>query len=158
MEITILTLGKTKNIYLQEMEKYYLDKLKYYTKLNYIVLKEKSINSKKPKKEIINRQTKKISEWINKNTNNYYKILLDTQGVKMSSEEFSLFLKHSQETNKHILFIIGSTWGFNPDIKNYVDFILSFSKLTFPHELVRTLLFEQLFRAYTIMLNINYHK
>lgn len=87
-----------------------------------------------------------------------YKILLDENGKEMNSKEFSNLLSKLIMQNKRICFIIGGWEGFDENEKRKADFILSLSKMTFPYQLCRIILLEQIYRAITLMKGISYHK
>ncbi|HEC88655.1 MAG TPA: 23S rRNA (pseudouridine(1915)-N(3))-methyltransferase RlmH [Thermoplasmata archaeon] len=87
-----------------------------------------------------------------------YKILLDENGNEMGSKEFSDFISNLIMQNKKICFIIGGWKGFDKNEKEEADFILSLSKMTFPYQLCRIILLEQIYRAITLIKGIPYHK
>lgn len=87
-----------------------------------------------------------------------YKILLDENGKEMKSEEFSHFMSKLIMQNKRICFMIGGWEGFDENDKRKADFILSLSKMTFPYQLCRIILLEQIYRAMTLIKGISYHK
>ena len=87
-----------------------------------------------------------------------YKICLDLKGKQYSSEDFSSKLDSiALNYNSSITFIIGGTLGISEDVLNVADEKISFSKMTFPHQLIRLFLVEQLFRAFKISNNETYH-
>jgi 23S rRNA (pseudouridine1915-N3)-methyltransferase len=87
-----------------------------------------------------------------------YVILLDEKGKELSTVEFSgLLEKIFMLPKKRILFIIGGPWGFSDEVYPSADFKLSLSKMTFPHQLVRLLFLEQLYRVFTIIKGEPYH-
>lgn len=89
---------------------------------------------------------------------NAFKIFLDEKGEEMDSISFAKFLKEAMLKHKNIHFYIGSYEGFDDNEKNKADFILSLSKMTFPYQLCRIILLEQIYRAMTIIRNMPYHK
>ena len=86
------------------------------------------------------------------------RICFDEKGVTMNSKEFSDFLKKLLMDYKHICFYVGGWKGINEKEKENVDFIVSFSKMTFPYQLFRVILLEQIYRASTLIRGIHYHK
>lgn len=88
---------------------------------------------------------------------NAFKIFLDEKGEEMNSISFAKFLKEAMLKHKNIHFYIGSYKGFGNE-KNRAEFILSLSKMTFPYQLCRIILLEQIYRAITIIRNMPYHK
>lgn len=87
-----------------------------------------------------------------------YVITLEIEGKQLSSLEFSKKIEELQIYNSNIVFIIGGSYGLHQQIKDRADYKLSFSKLTFPHQLFRIILLEQIYRAYKIINNESYHK
>ena len=90
--------------------------------------------------------------------NNNFVALNIIEGKNISSEDFADKIDKVFVTNPNIVFIIGGSYGLHDDIKKISDFSLSFSKMTFPHQLFRVLLLEQIYRAYKIINNESYHK
>lgn len=85
-------------------------------------------------------------------------VLLDVQGEFMDSLEYSKYLEKLENEAKDIVFVIGGSYGVSDSVKQRANKLLSFSKMTFPHELFRLMFFEQLYRAYSLKNNKNYHK
>lgn len=85
-------------------------------------------------------------------------VLLDVQGEFMDSLEYSKYLEKLENEAKDIVFVIGGSYGISDSVKQRANKLLSFSKMTFPHELFRLMFFEQLYRAYSLKNNKNYHK
>jgi len=101
------------------------------------------------------KEGKKIIQSI---SNDDYVILLDERGKEFRTIEFSAwFGKLFMLTNKRLLFIIGGPWGFSDEVYGRADFRMSLSCMTFPHQLVRLLFLEQLYRVFTIMKGEPYH-
>ena len=87
-----------------------------------------------------------------------YLIVLDIEGKQFTSQEFSSELNRMLINNSNITFLIGSSHGISNKIKERANMKLSFSKMTFPHQLFRIILFEQLYRSFKILNNERYHK
>ena len=83
---------------------------------------------------------------------------MEIEGKQLTSEEFSDKLNQIQIENSNIVFIIGGSYGLSDEIKQMAKLHLSFSKMTFPHQLFRVLLLEQIYRCYKILNNESYHK
>ncbi len=85
-------------------------------------------------------------------------VLLDSRGEQLSSEELAKFIDHHQaRATQQLLFAVGGADGFSPETLQRANFLLSLGKLTFPHELARVILLEQLYRAFTILKGHPYH-
>jgi len=101
------------------------------------------------------KEGKKIIQSI---SNNDFIVLLDERGKEFKTLEFSVWLgKIFMIPRKRIVFVIGGSWGFSEDVYSRADFRISLSRMTFPHQLVRLLFLEQLYRAFTIMNGEPYH-
>ena len=150
--IKIICLGKIKEQYLEEAIKEYTKRLSKYTKLEIIELKDYQDSE-------IKTALKKEEELIKKHikeTDNL--VLLDIKGKQYTSEELSQFINKELTYNSNITFIIGSSNGLGEEIKKLTNKKISFSPLTFPHQLFRVFLLEQIYRSFKIINNENYHK
>ena len=85
-------------------------------------------------------------------------VILDIKGKEYTSEEFATFINKELTLNSNITFIIGSSHGLDEEIKKLTNKKISFSHLTFPHQLFRVILLEQIYRAFKILNNETYHK
>ena len=153
MNISLICVGKIKEDYLKEGISEYLKRIKPFCTFNLIELKE--VNNYDDERNI-NEEGKLILDNINDNN---YVITLEIEGKELSSVELSnLISNHYTYNNKEIVFVIGGSCGLSNEVKRRSDYHLSFSKLTFPHQLMRMIFLEQLYRALTIMNNMKYHK
>lgn len=150
--IKIICVGKIKEKFFVQALNEYTKRLKKYTKLEIIELEDESVGTTS---QIIDKESNKILEKIKDDD---YTILLDIKGISIDSLEFADRLSKLTWQYKNIVFIIGGSYGVNEDIKNRVKLLLSFSKFTFPHQLFRVVLLEQIYRAYRINSNESYHK
>ncbi len=148
--IKIICLGNIKEKYIQEAVKDYQKRLSKYTKLEIIELKDEKDTANPLKKE-----KDDILKHINPKDNI---VILDINGKQLTSEEFSKFINKELTTNSNITFIIGSSNGLDDEIKRLTNKKISFSLLTFPHQLFRVILLEQLYRCFKILNNEAYHK
>lgn len=150
--IKIITIGTIKEKYLKDAISDYSKRLTKYTKLEIIELKEivtDDLNKNLQQEEIL----------ILKNIGpKDYVVLLDIKGTQLTSEELSEKINSAFIYNSNITFIIGSSNGVTDDIRKKVDLRLSFSKMTFPHQLFRVMLLEQIYRSFKINNNESYHK
>lgn len=158
LSIDIICIGKIKEIFFKDAITEYSKRLSKYCNLNIIELSDEKLPSKLNNK-IINiikdSEGKKILSHLKKDS---YKICLDLNGKQYSSEEFSSKIDSiALNYNSSITFIIGGTLGLSEDVLNIADEKICFSKMTFPHQLIRVFLVEQLFRAFKISNNETYH-
>ena len=160
MNINIIAVGKLKESYLREAAFEYAKRLSGFCRLNIIELPESRLSENPSQKDIQNalaNEAKLIEEKINKKQ--MFNIALCVEGKQLSSEELSQKICDAGVIGKSTInFIIGSSFGISPNIKSKADFKLSMSKMTFPHQLARILLLEQIYRAFQISSGGKYHK
>ena len=149
--IKIICSGKIKENYLKDATTEYSKRLSKYDKLEIIELPDYDYDLKKT--------LQKEKENILKNlTLKDYNILLDLNGKSYTSLELANKLEKIRVTNSNITFIIGGSYGVDEEIKKMVNEIISFSNLTFPHQLFRVILLEQIYRCFKIINHEEYHK
>ena len=159
MNITVIALGKLKEKYLTEAINEYSKRISAYGKLQIIELNPVRLSDNPSQTEIDNALLKEAEEIKKKIPNNSYIFSLCIEGKEKSSEAFAKAISDATLNGKsNIVFIIGSSFGLSPEIKNLSDFKLSFSPMTFPHQLMRVMLLEQIYRAFQINNNGKYHK
>ena len=143
--IKVIAVGKIKENYLKEAINDYQKRINKYHKLEIIEIEDDNIINEKDR----------ILKHINKKD---YLIALDIQGIELTSIELSKKIDNIFINNSNITFIIGGSNGIHDSIKNIVNYKLSFSKMTFPHQLFRLILLEQIYRSFKILNNETYHK
>ena len=155
MNIKLINIGKTTVPYLIDGELDYMSRLQHYLKFERLDLKEYK-SFKKQSNEVLK---KKEAELILKQINpKDIVVLLDEKGKEMSSEHFSVWLEKKQMIgSKQINFITGGAYGFDQSVYRRADEIISISKMTFSHQMIRCFFLEQLYRAQTIIHNLPYH-
>ncbi|MDO5441150.1 MAG: 23S rRNA (pseudouridine(1915)-N(3))-methyltransferase RlmH [Bacillota bacterium] len=149
MNISIICVGKLKEDYWKEACQEYIKRLGRFGKIDVIELSEsKSDNIDEESTEIISHLPK-----------NAYIIALDVNGNAFSSEEFAAKIENlAIDGVSHIAFIIGGSNGYNDTVRKAANVRLSFSSFTFPHQMMRVILLEQIYRAFKINANEKYHK
>ena len=158
LSIEIICVGKIKEKYLTDAINEYSKRLSKYCKLNIIELSDEKIPDKSNQtisNQIKEKECTKILNHIKKDS---YIIALDLNGNQYSSEDFSKKLDSISMEHSHITFIIGGSLGLTKDLLNNCNLKVSFSKMTFPHQLFRVFLLEQIFRAFKISNGETYHK
>ncbi len=157
MKITIMQIGKTKASYFKEAEQEYLKRLQPYAKVNVITLKETPIHSG----DLAERERAKTqeAEEIAKHLDPQSTIIaLDEHGKSLNSKQLADHLQKIKDfQGANVTFIIGGPFGLAKNILAQASLILSFSLFTFTHEIIRTLLLEQLYRSFTIQTGKTYH-
>ena len=150
--IKIITVGSIKEKYLKEAIEEYQKRLQKYTNLEIIEVKDEGLVEPNKAIEI---EAEKIEKYINDRD---YIITLEIEGKEYTSEEFAKKLDTIQIENSNITFIIGGSYGLSNKLKEKSKLHLSFSKMTFPHQLFRLILLEQIYRSYKINNHESYHK
>lgn len=150
--------GKIKENYLKDAINEYSKRLSKYCILNIIEVPDEKIPDKlndKIANEIKQKECTKILSYIKKDS---FIITLDLKGKQFSSEDFSKKLENISSINSTITFIIGGSLGLTEEILNNSNEKICFSLMTFPHQLIRVFLLEQIFRAFKISNNETYHR
>ncbi len=158
MKITIITVGKIKEKYLVEGINEYVKRLSKYTKLEMIEVKDEHAPENLSSKDM-EMIKEKEAERIRKKLKESYVIALAIEGRKLSSLELSKTIENIKTyNNSHITFIIGGSLGLSKGILKDANMLLSFSEMTFPHQLMKLILLEQVYRSFRINNNEPYHK
>lgn len=150
--IKIITVGNIKEKYLKEAIEEYKKRLSKYTELEVIEVKDEGIL---PKSQAMEKERERIEKHL---SGKEYLITLEIEGKELTSPELSKKIEEILIVNSNITFVIGGSYGISEILKKKANFHLSFSKLTFPHQLFRVLLLEQIYRAFKIINNEIYHK
>lgn len=150
--IKIICVGKLKEKYLSDAIEEYKKRISKYTKLEIIELKDYSIDDIN---KVLELEKEQIERYIDSKD---YIITMEIEGEQISSEKFAEKINNTLNINSNITFIIGGSYGLDNSIKQRANYHLSFSKMTFPHQLFRVLLLEQIYRSYKIINNEKYHK
>lgn len=155
MKITFLQTGKTTDQALSSLVEDYALRLKKYAVFEINTIPDLKDTRKMPVLEQKSKEAKKILSVLKSND---FVVLLDERGRQMSSTEFASWLQvRSGDSVRRTVFITGGPWGFADEVYKRANFQLSLSKMTLPHQLVRLLFAEQLYRAFTIIRNEPYH-
>ena len=150
--IKIICVGKIKEKFFIDAIKEYEKRLSKYTKLQIIEVPDESNPS-------IDVCMKKEADSINKNIDEKdFVITLEIEGSMLTSTELSKKIETIFNNNSNLVFVIGGSYGLHESIKKRSNYALSFSKMTFPHQLFRVLLLEQIYRSFKISNNESYHK
>lgn len=154
MYIKLLVVGKTERAYLKEGIDLYLDRLKHYISFKIEIIELK--NAQNLKKEQLKEKEENLI--IKKLSAADYVILLDEKGKQLGSVEFANTLENLINRGiSKVVFIVGGAYGVSESLKKRANMILSLSKMTFSHQMVRLFFVEQLYRAMTILKGEDYH-
>ena len=159
MKVKIICVGKLKEKYLLDAVNEYAKRLNRFCTFSIIELGDEKIPdnaSDSIEKQIMKTEAEKIQKHIG---DDEYVFSLCVEGTQLSSEEFSSKMSSVMLGGKStITFVIGGSLGLDESIKKRSDFRISFSKMTFPHQLMRVFLTEQIYRSFKISANEKYHK
>lgn len=158
MKIKIITVGKIKEKYLQDGINEYTKRLSRYTQLEMIEINDEKAPEKLSKKEMEIIKDKEGDKILSKLDNDYL-VALDIKGKSLGSVELAKKIRDvfSYESS-NITFVIGGSLGLSKKILDRANLKLSFSKMTFPHQLMKVILLEQIYRSFRIINNEPYHK
>lgn len=159
MNINVIGVGKIKEKYLKLGIDEFKKRLSKYCKLDIIELDDEKAPEKLSEKEMIMVKEKEGKKILSKIKDTSYVIALAIDGKNLSSEELADKMSDlAVGGNSNITFVIGGSLGLSDEVLDRADYKLSFSKMTFPHQLMRLILLEQVYRAYRINNNEPYHK
>lgn len=154
MKIRILMCGKTKDDIWKNAQTIYLNKLKHYISLEFMELPDIKNTAHMSKEMLMQKEGEQV---LSKIQTHDVLVLLDERGKHYSSTEFANFIETHRIKSSRIVFVIGGAYGFSPEIYQRAAFQISLSKMTFTHQMVRTIFLEQLYRACSIINGEPYH-
>ena len=158
MKVTLICVGKVKEKFYRDAIKEYEKRLGAYIKLNTIEISDEKVKVENDS-EIALAMEKEGNNILSKIKDNQYVITLEILGKNLSSEEFASKIDNLMLTGKSdVTLVIGGSYGLSDSVKKRSDFTLSFSRMTFPHQMMRVVLLEQVYRAYRIITGASYHK
>lgn len=156
MQLHLVFVGKTS---FQEMDagiRKYLDRLRHYIRMEIHLVKAEKISSKISEGMVCEREGERVLKLLNAQD---YLIVWDPEGRQMDSQRFAVFLDHLQNTGTPAVWmVIGGPLGVSPGLLERANSVLSLSRMTFPHDMARLMVAEQLYRAFTILKGEPYHK
>lgn len=154
MKFNIVCIGKIKESYIKEGIALFVKRMERFAVVNEVELPESLLSPTNAENMVLENESARLIA-----AAKGYKIVLDIDGVNLGSVELARKMdKLATDGHSEISFIIGGSLGITEDVKRRCDFRLSFGKMTYPHQLMRLLLCEQLYRAISINNNLPYHK
>ena len=157
--ISVLHVGDSKEDYLAEAEREYIKRLQPFCTYKTVVVREERLPENEDNEALIEKALSGEAERIRQRLpKRCFSIALCVEGKRMDSETFSAMIGESLRSFSEIAFIIGGSHGLDGGLKKECDFLLSVSDMTFPHRLMRPILAEQVYRAFTIIAGKKYHK
>jgi len=158
MKISIVAAGKLKEKYLTEGIKEFLKRLTPFANVNIIEINEEKMKdnpSEAEKQQVLAQEGQRLLKQVPEGS---YLIVLDVYGKNLSSEELAAKIDSLALNGKsHITFLIGGAFGLSQEVRQAADLLLSFSNMTFTHQMVRLMLVEQIYRAFKINRGEKYH-
>ena len=154
-KITIIALGKFKEPAYKQLEAEFLKRLSPFAKVKVVELPEVGYRKNQNLEKIKEQEAEKIIKQL---PDQAVVILLEEKGTLRNSLDFKDFLERIGSLNKELVFVIGSGIGLHSSLKSYGNYSISLSPLTFPHNMARVILEEQIYRACTILVGKEYHK
>ena len=158
LNINIICVGKIKEKYLKDALDEYSKRLSRYCKLIFTELPDEKIPDKLNPSLETEIKTKECNNILSRIKKDSYVIALDLTGKQFTSEEFSKNIENLSMETSNITFIIGGSLGLTQELLNHCNSKICFSKMTFPHQLIRVFLLEQIFRAFKISNGETYHR
>ena len=159
MNISVICVGKLKERYWSDAVAEYSKRLKSYCSLDIVELKESRLPDKAGPAEELAVKEAEGSEILKKIKDNMYVITLEVKGKMLSSEKLATKIENlGIDGVSNIAFVIGGSLGLSEAVSRRADFKLSFSEMTFPHQMMRVVLLEQIYRSFKIIKNETYHK
>ena len=158
VNVTFITVGSLKEDYLRAAVGEYTKRLSAFCRPKVIELKEVKLPDSPSGSEIASALSTEGERILASIPPRAYKIALCVEGKQYPSEELAEMIDRACMTSSDICFVIGSSFGLAPEVKSACDQRLSVSKLTFPHQLMRVILAEAVYRAFTIIKGTRYHK
>ena len=159
MNISIICVGKLKEKYWSDAVAEYSKRLKRFCNLEITELKETRLPDKAGQAEEEQVKESEGEEILKKIKDNVYVIALEVQGKKLSSEKLAAKIEDlALDGHSNLAFVIGGSLGLSKAVSRRADYSLSFSDMTFPHQMMRVILLEQIYRSFKINRNETYHK
>ena len=158
INVKLIVVGNLKESYLREAAAEYVKRLGAFCKFEEVQLKEERVSETPSESEIKTVLDKEAAKIISELPPRALKIAMCVEGRQYSSEEFSRMLERGAEETGSVCFVIGSSYGLSERVKTSCDIRMSVSKLTFPHQLMRVLLLEAVYRGFNISKGTKYHK
>jgi 23S rRNA (pseudouridine1915-N3)-methyltransferase len=158
LNVKFITLGTLKEGYLREAAAEYEKRLGGFCRFEMVQLKEERLSDQPSENEIKNALDKESAKIFAEIPSRAYVVAMCVEGKQCSSEELAEKLEEISARSSDICFIIGSSFGLADTVKQRADMRLSVSKLTFPHQLMRVILLEAVYRAFNIQKGTKYHK
>lgn len=158
IKLTLITVGTLKEDYLKDATKEYKKRLSQFARVEEINIKEELIRNEDDSKEIDRALDAEADKILAAMPQDAYKIALCVEGKQFSSPELAGIVREASDKSGKLALVIGSSHGLSEKVKTAAHLRLSVSKMTFPHQLMQVILYEAIYRAFTIIAGKRYHK
>ncbi len=158
LSVKIISVGNLKESYLRDAAAEYSKRLSAYCRLSVVQLKEARVPDSPSEREIAAALESEAGAILSEISPRSYKIAMCVEGKQLSSEKLAHRIEEISGSHSEICFIIGSSYGLSERVKSACDMRLSVSEMTFPHQLLRIMLLEGIYRAFNIISGTRYHK
>lgn len=158
VQITVISVGTLKESYLKDAVDEYKKRLSQYARVDEINLKEETIRNEDDRSEIARALSAEGAKILSAMPKDSHKIAMCVEGKEYDSPALAKLIGDAADAKGRITLVIGSSHGLAEEVKRECDSRLSISKLTFPHQLMRVILMETLYRSFTILAGKRYHK
>ncbi len=158
LNVNIICVGNLKEKFFTDALSEYKKRLSRYCKFEVVELSEEKIADNVTQSQIDKTLKKEGEKILAKISKSDFVVAMCIEGKQLSSEGLARKIEDISLTSSTVNFVIGGSWGLSDDVKNRADMRLSVSKMTFPHQLFRVMLSEQIYRAFSINANAKYHK
>ena len=158
IQVTVITVGNLKEVYWRDAVAEYEKRLSAFCKPNMIQLKETKLPENPSEGEIRAALADEAKRILAAMPPKSFRVALCVEGKQLSSEELAERMEHAVNENGNLCFVIGSSHGLDEEVKAACQMRLSVSKLTFPHQMMRPLLLEVIYRSFSILKGTRYHK
>ncbi|HVP37341.1 MAG TPA: 23S rRNA (pseudouridine(1915)-N(3))-methyltransferase RlmH [Terriglobales bacterium] len=156
VKLKFIFVSKTKEPWIVEGIEHYQKMLQKFADLEFVTVRDEKVTEHLSEKMVLEKEGERVSKLLDKSC---FSIILDSNGRMFSTDELSEFFSQKMNSGYNdFVFVTGSTLGLSSEVMNSADFSLSLSKMTFPHQLVRIILLEQVYRAFSIIGGRKYHK
>ena len=157
-QITFITVGSIKERYLTDALAEYKKRLSQFAKISEVEIKEERIVDEDNRREISDALDREADKILSAAPQGSTLVALCIEGKQLSSEELATTIGSALDESGKLTFVIGSSHGLSDRVKSAARLRLSFSRLTFPHQLMRVVLYEAIYRSFTILAGKRYHK
>ena len=158
VNVKLITVGTLKEAYWRDAAAEYEKRLSAFCRFTLVQLKEERLSENPTEGEVRQALSREAAKILAEIPARAYCVAMCVEGGQLSSEELAQKLTQMEQKSGEICFVIGSSFGLAPEVKSRADLRLSVSKLTFPHQMMRVVLLEAVYRAFNIRKGTRYHK